>query len=329
MRRRLLLVALVAAAAGAAAYAALLPADPGGAAQVFTVRPAATVQSIAADLAAARLIRSALAFDLAARARGLARRLQSGEYLLTPRMSALEILDHLASGDVVLRRVTIPEGWTIRQIADAFRLAGVAGAPGFERVAQREAAAFPFAFARAIPTGSLEGYLFPDTYRVDHAASARDLAAMMLRRFDAVLTPERRRAAAARGLTVHALVTVASLVEREARVPDERPLVAAVIYNRLRRGMPLQIDATVLYALGDHRDRLTYADLAVDSPYNTYRRPGLPPGPIASPGLASLDAALHPAAADYLYYVLTPDGRHRFSRTYAEHLRAVRRYQTP
>ena len=173
------------------------------------------------------------------------------------------------------------------------------------------------------PDDNLEGYLFPDTYTVPQGATARDIVQMMLDNFDRrVVTPFGAEAGAFPG-GLPAAVTLASLVEREAEVDSDRPLIAAVYRNRLKAGMRLQCDATVQYALPEHKTRLFYADLRVDSPYNTYQHAGLPPTPIANPGLPSIEAALHPAAAQYLYYVAGPGGRHVFSTTLAQHEQAV------
>jgi len=176
----------------------------------------------------------------------------------------------------------------------------------------------------------LEGYLFPETYALARHADPAKLIRAMVARFDHVFTPELRAAAQARGLTVRQAVTLASIVEKETAKADERPLVAAVYTTRLRIGMPLQCDPTVIYALakaGRYDGNIHRADLAFDSPYNTYRYPGLPPGPIASPGRAALEAAVHPADAQYLYFVSRNDGSHEFARTLDEHNRNVQKYQ--
>jgi UPF0755 protein len=177
---------------------------------------------------------------------------------------------------------------------------------------------------------NLEGYLFPDTYALPRRASARDLVARMVRRFNVVMNDELRALAGARGLGLRQAVTLASLVEKETASPAERPIVAAVYLNRLREGIGLQCDPTVIYALelrGRFNGNLTRADLAVDSPYNTYRYRGLPPGPIAAPGRSSLEAVAHPAEVDYLYFVSRNDGTHAFASTLAAHNRNVQKYQ--
>jgi UPF0755 protein len=174
---------------------------------------------------------------------------------------------------------------------------------------------------------SLEGYLFPDTYYFVRGLTSEEMLTRMVQRLRAKLTPEREARARSRGVSVHQLLTLAAIVEREAIAPEERTTIAAVFWNRLRRDMPLQADPTVQYAVGKERRALTRADLQIDHPFNTYRRPGLPPGPIASPGLASIDAVLEPATVPYLYFVAMDDRRHQFSITLEEHNAAVARYR--
>jgi UPF0755 protein len=314
------------AALVAAGWWEVRPVGPGGRVSVVIPRGAST-RRIGEVLAAAGVVRDPRAVLIATVARRAAGRLRHGEYLLAPSQSALEIVDALVRGDVVLHRVTIPEGYTVGQIADLLAAEGLADRERFLRVALHSGRRLRRSGLADLPLESLEGYLFPDTYRVTRGLDEEALVAMMLDRFDAAVGAGERDAARAHGLTLHQLLTVASMIERETRVAGERPLVASVIYNRLARGMRLEIDATVLYALGRHKEHLTLADLEVDSPYNTYRYPGLPPGPIANPGLAAIAAAAAPAETPYLYYVLKPDGSHHFSRTLEEHRAAVRRYR--
>jgi UPF0755 protein len=287
----------------------------------------ASAWAIGRQLADAGLLRTPASLVVAAALQRRLGALQHGEYLLRPSQSAWEIAERLARGTTRVHRVTIPEGYTLRQIADALADAGLVDRARFLDVALGRGRSLGRPWLAALPTDSLEGYLFPDTYYLSRGLSEEAVIGLMLDRFEAAVDQSLRAAAAARGLSLHELVTVASMVEREAQVPAERPVIAGVIYNRLARGMRLEIDATVLYALGRHKATVTLADLAVDSPYNTYRRTGLPPGPIANPGLAALEAAARPASVPYLYYVRRPDGRHHFSRTLAEHLDAVRRYR--
>lgn len=304
----------------------LRPAGPGPS-RIVAIPPGSTTRQIGELLTRAGLIRSPRALVVAARLRRAGGRLRHGEYALAPTQGPLEIVDVLVEGRGLLHRVTIPEGFTIRQIADTLAAAGLVQRERFIDLATRGGRRFARPALAGLPTDSLEGYLFPDTYHLPRSLDEEAVIGAMLDRFDAAVDATVRDAARARGLTLHQLVTIASMVERETRLAAERPMVAGVIYNRLARGMRLEIDATVLYALGQHRDRVRLADLAVDSPYNTYRYEGLPPGPIASPGLAAIAAAARPAVVPYLFYVLKPDGSHHFSRTLAEHQAAVRRYQ--
>ncbi|MDI6772863.1 MAG: endolytic transglycosylase MltG [bacterium] len=278
--------------------------------RTVVVPPGETTWQIGRRLAEARVVRSARAVVVAARMQRADGRLRSGEYALSPAQSAWQIVGILARGEAILHRLTIPEGYTVAQIADALAEAGLADHGRFLDLALRS-----------------EGYLFPDTYLLPRGLGEAALIARFRARFDTVIGADLREVARARGLTLHQLITVASMIEREARVPGERAVIAGVIYNRLRLGMRLEIDATVLYALGRHKAELSFADLTVDSPYNTYRNPGLPPGPIANPGLAAVAAAAAPEETPFLYYVLRPDGSHHFSRTLREHQDAVRRYR--
>ncbi len=295
--------------------------------KTVVIPPGESARQIGQRLEQAGVVRSARAFVLAARITGVAGSLRHGEYSLSPTQGALEIAGVLARGESVLHRVTIPEGYTVAQIAELLAGMGLAGRERLTELATAGAHRFPRATLRNLPIDSLEGYLFPDTYYLAKGLGEAAVIEHLLNRFDAAVGAALRDAAAARGLTLHQLITIASLIEREARVASERPIIAGVIFNRLERGMKLEIDASVLYALGSHKPIVTYADLEVDSPYNTYRYPGLPPGPIANPGLAAIAAAAAPAQTPYLYYVLKPDGTHQFSRTLEEHNRAVRRYR--
>jgi UPF0755 protein len=237
-------------------------------------------------------------------------------------MSLRAVIHKITEGRVDAVKVTIPEGFTVWQIADKLAENGLVDRARFLELVTHGGRSF----VAESPAGTerLEGYLFPSTYLIPVRASPREIVTQMLDTFRNQVIPELaantdRLSVDGKPVSVHQVVTVASLVEREAKKPADRPLVSAVIWNRLARGMRLQVDATVLYAMGEHRPRLYYRDLGIDSPYNTYTHVGLPPGPIANPGLASIRAALHPARVDYLYYVARPDGSHIFSRTLEEH----------
>lgn len=247
-----------------------------------------------------------------------------GHYLFEKGMRYGEVLDLLAAGPNYQVRVTIPEGLTVRQTAE--RLSAALGFKVEDFLAECYSRLHPTPFLEGRDV-TLEGFLFPKTYDLHPDASPGEVIDVMLRQFEREVADLDWGKAESMGLSPYEVVIVASMVEKEAMLEEERPLVAAVIYNRLRRNMPLQIDATVQYALPQWKPRLTYQDLQVDSPYNTYKKKGLPPGPICSPGKSSLAAALEPASVDYLYYVATEEGRHFFTSDYQEFLEAKKRYQ--
>lgn len=272
------------------------------------------------------LIHNKKTFLLYVRMRGALGNLRAGRYRLSPNMPLAQIVDHLTGkdGETDELSVTIPEGFTLRQIAERLGSQGIVKDPQeFLRVVQsaRPLLSAPF----PLPSIGLEGYLFPETYRFLPDSRPEEVAQAMLDEFTRRFYEPHKEEIARSRHSLHEIVTIASLIERETSVPEERTRIAGVIENRLKRGMRLQIDASVLYALEKHKSRVLYQDLKVDSPYNTYRQAGLPPGPIASPGLDCLKAALHPEQHDFLFYVAGPEGSHVFSRSEAEHLRAVAR----
>jgi UPF0755 protein len=326
----LFLIIVVALAAGAAWYfytGVDRPFKGYDAAEQFVEIPQGSGSAgIAKRLADAGVIQDVNSFRLALWLSGSARRLQAGEYRFDRPMSARQVADKIARGEVYVRPITFPEGLTIKQMAALYESKGLGEASAF--IAAAKNAALVSAIDPAAT--DLEGYLFPDTYSLTRKATAEQLVARMAASFLKALTPDTIAAAAARGLTVRQLVTLASIVEKETGNKAERPLVAAVYSNRLKIGMGLQCDPTVIYALeraGKYDGNLTREDLQFDSPYNTYRYAGLPPGPIASPGRASLDAAANPPDAPYLYFVSKNDGSHAFAATLDEHNRNVHEYQ--
>ncbi|MGO0122277.1 endolytic transglycosylase MltG [Desulfothermobacter acidiphilus] len=291
------------------------------------VPPEVSAHWIADRLQRQGVIRSSLCFRIYIHWQGIDQRISPGEYLFRGRLSLAQVAEQLARGPVRWR-ITVPEGYTLEQLAELLQAKGIADSQEFWQVAEHYP--FSYSFLHEAPAGRrrLEGYLFPDTYVVPAGTPLPEILNLMLERF-AQVSREMDLEAGAReqGLTLNQLVTMASLVEREAKYDDERPLIAGVLYHRLHIGMPLQVDATVAYALNQWDRPLTHSDLQVDSPYNTYRIQGLPPGPIAFPGKASLEAVLYPQATDYLYYVAKPDGHHAFARTLIEHEENIRRYQ--
>ena len=290
---------------------------------LVTVPPGANAHAIGQILARKRLIRKATGFVLAARWAGVAGRMKAGRYELSPAMSPREIATRIALGLTANDFVTIPEGFTLAQIAHRLAKEHMADEAKFLALARTQGHTFKAAGFQP-PDDNLEGYLFPDTYRILKGTTEREIITQMLDDFrQHVLTADNKALIAQHPGGLAAAVNLASLVEREAETDGDRPLIAAALSNRLTSGMRLQCDATIQYALPQHKTRLLYADLRVDSPYNTYKYAGLPPTPICSPGLPSIEAALKPAPVNYLFYVAKPDGSHIFSATLAEHDRAV------
>jgi UPF0755 protein len=323
-----LLILIGAAAIGAWFYLGVDRPFKGydGAEQFVEIPSGSGTSAIARRLADAGVIRDEISFKLALWLSGNARRLQAGEYRFDHAISARQVADKIARGDVYVRPITFPEGLTAKQMAALYESKDFGEAQEFLDATKNAAlvsAVDPVA-------KDLEGYLFPDTYKLPRTSTADQLVGRMVGSFMKALTPDVIEQAEARGMNVRQLVTLASIVEKETGNPAERPLVAAVYANRLKIGMGLQCDPTVIYALeraGRYHGNLTRDDLQFDSPYNTYRYAGLPPGPIASPGRASLEAAASPADVPYLYFVSKNDGSHAFATTLDEHNRNVQEYQ--
>ncbi len=295
------------------------PDAPG---RVVYIPPGSGLRAIAGQLEDAGVVRHRWLFVSAALLARQHRALRPGEYALRSDMSLREILQLLAVGRVLLHRVTIPEGFTARQIAAMLAREGLADEVRFLALATDPV----FAQRLGLEQGGLEGFLFPDTYLLARGLREEDILRQMVARFRQLFGETEVARARELGLSVGAVVTLASIVEREARVAEERALVSGVFHNRLRRAMPLQADPTVLYPSAGRR-RITRLDLRTATPYNTYVIAGLPPGPIANPGRAALQAALYPAQTAFVYFVARKDGSHEFSRSLRDHERAVRRYQ--
>ena len=314
-----LILLLLIVAAGFVGYTLYLPAGPSGA-QFLLLHPGSSARKIAHDLKAAGMIRSETAFLMVHAWK--AKSLKAGEYKFDHPATVTEVYDRIARGDIVVHTVTIPEGYNIFEVAIAMEQAGLGRRDDFLKVARD-----PSLVADLDPQAkTLEGYLFPDTYEFTRTQTLHDMAGVMVHRF--------RQAAQQIGLTqdVHRAVTMASIIEKESAIPDERPLVASVYYNRLTKKVQLAADPTVVYAseiIGKYDGVIHQSDLALDSPYNTYKYAGLPPGPIANPGRTALAAALHPADSNYLYFVADPanPGHHHFAVTAAEHARNVAAYR--
>lgn len=287
---------------------------------VVAIPVSATANQVGEILKQNELVRSPLLFSLYARYTGMDSRIKAGEYRLNDSFSTPEVLRELVEGRLAEQSFTVPEGFTTAQIADLLASKGLADREKFLKAVSDEEFSYPF--IQGLPKGEkrLEGYLFPDTYQADRGSTEKSIIDMMLKRFESEMEELNYEAQAeSNGVTLHEALTIASLVEREALVDEERPLIAGVIYNRLEIDMPLQLCATVQYAQGATKPKLYYEDLEIDSPYNTYKIYGLPPGPISMPGRNSLLAAVRPASTEYLYYVAKPDGTHAFAATLAEH----------
>ncbi len=330
------LLILVIAVVAWLAWALYLPVQPSGTKFVL-LRPGSSSRHIADELHSAGVIRSARAFLLMHYALG--RTLKAGEYKFDREATARQIHDRLARGDIYVHTVTIPEGFNVFDIAGVVQLAGLGSAQDFLNAVKADVV-----FIRDLDpkATTLEGYLFPDTYGFTKTQSMHDMIAIMVHRFRraaeqlGMICPTNQlqavsvTGAAAACPDIHAVVTMASIVEKETAVPPERPVVAGVYYNRLQRGIALAADPTVIYAAlvsGRYTGAIHQSDLQFDSPYNTYRHAGMPPGPIANPGRASLQAALHPDQNDFLYFVSDGNGHHRFARTLDEHSRNVAAYR--
>jgi UPF0755 protein len=301
------------------------PAAREGETQIVTIPSGMSLTAIATTLEQAQVIRQRWMFVLYVSLLQRGSYLQAGAYALRATMSPAQIGHILRSGKVVHHTLTVPEGLTIRDMASLVAAKGL----GNQQTLLDLASDQTFIASLGLTVPSLEGYLFPETYHTPHGMRERDLLMLMVRTLQKNYTPEIAAQAQRLGLSQHEVLTLASLIEKEAQLDEERALIAAVYHNRLRRGMRLQCDPTVIYALGERFDgNLRKADLEVDSPYNTYRYVGLPPGPIASPGRQSIEAAVAPAPVDYLYFVATGhNGTHQFSRTLLEHNNAVAKYQ--
>jgi len=314
-----LLLFVIVLTAAFLAYGLLLPTGPQSQ-QLVQLKPGSSARRIAADLKQAGIIRSEYAFLLWHYLRGH-RSLKAGEYAFDHPAGAREVYDRIARGDIYFHTVVVPEGFNIFDVASAIDAAGLGSHDDFLHIARTQTTLVRDLDPKA---PSLEGYLFPDTYHFTRTQSLHDIAAAMVHRF--------RQAIHEIGVNgdLHTIVTMASIVEKETAVPEERPVVASVFHNRMARNMVLATDPSVIYAAllnNRYRGTIYQSDLQFNSPYNTYRTAGLPPGPICNPGRASLLAAMHPAATEYLYFVSDNQGHHRFARTQQEHSVNVAAYR--
>ncbi len=300
-----------------------VPASRAGGKKAVNIQKGTSFRVIAADLEEKGIIRSADSFIFAASILGDYKKVKAGEYEIDSSMTPLHILDMLVKGKVKKYIVTIPEGYNIREVA------AILGGEGLVDEAQFLSKVTDKNYAKALGFNALtlEGYLFPDTYEFTKGMSDEEIIARMVERFLTVYDSEFAGDAKKRGMTMRKAVTLASIIEKETGSPQERELVSAVFQNRLKKGVKLQSDPTVIYDIRDFNGALTRKDLYARRPHNTYIYYGLPPGPISNPGRASLRAAINPAKENYLYFVSKNDGTHFFSRSLKEHNRAVRQYQ--
>ncbi|WP_243450192.1 endolytic transglycosylase MltG [Desulfosporosinus sp. Sb-LF] len=305
------------------------PYSSTGVSEKITISPGTTATQLAEELQQRHLIRSAWMFKYLARSLQANFKLYAGDYQLAPQMTPNEMISRLIKGATPMANnlVTIPEGYSTEQIIDLLVQKGIGSKAELEKVVEEDE--FPYEFLKNAPPGihRLEGFLFPSTYAIDTKTSPHAALNLFLQQFAKELTPEVQKNLDTMKLTVSQWVTLGSLVEKEAKMESDRPLIASVFMNRLKIKQPLQSCATIQFLLGTPKSKLYDKDLQIPSPYNTYLHPGLPPGPIANPGHASLQAALHPAQTDLLYFVAKSDGYHAFAKTYAEHLKNVKLYQ--
>jgi UPF0755 protein len=329
--RNLFLLLLVALAAlGIAAYQIIrwaegpaVPARLHPPSKVVTIPDRSTFQQVAALLERERLIKSRLAFVWFGRLKSADRKIQAGEYELNPSMVPAEIISKLLGGQVVLHPVLIPEGLTMVQIADVFEQQGLAPREELLRLMKDRT----FIASLGITADTLEGYLYPDTYKFPKAVKSKEIITTMVEHLHQVYGPDLQARAQELKMTQHEVLTLASVIEKESGSNGEREEISAVFHNRLKRRIPLQSDPTVIYGLPSFDGNIHKKDLASPSPYNTYRIAGLPPGPIANPGIQSIRATLYPSGSHALYFVSKNDGTHQFSATLAEHNQAVEKYQ--
>lgn len=288
----------------------------------MVVKPGTTASEISDRLMQRGVIDSRLRFWWLMKLQGDASKFKTGTYAFTPHMDEQAVLDKLVAGDTTVVKFTIPEGFGIKEIAKRLADEGLVDEQEFLAEA-KDFAPYDYMKKRPNVRYAAEGYLFPDTYVIHSDVSAEGIMKMMAEDFDTRLTPALRQQAAAKGLSIHDLITLASLVEKEARYDEDRPIIAQVFFKRLQMGMPLQSDTTLQYLMAGPKEDVSIEDTKIDSPYNTYQHEGLPPGPIASPGMKSILAVLNPANTDYLYFVADRQGHNHYSQTYDEHLAIV------
>ena len=299
------------------------PSGPGNGIFFFNINPGDSFSTVAENLHNKNIVEDIFRFRIYAYINKKDRAIKAGEYQISPSMTPEEILGKFVAGKVYLYKLTIPEGVNISQIGDIIEKSGLCAKKRFIAKAMDKT----FAEEMHMPHKSFEGYLFPETYYFPKNVLPQKIIKTMVSRFKSIMGDEWKRRAEEIGLSVHEVVTLASIIEKETGTPSERPIISSVFHNRLKKGMRLESDPTVIYGIKDFDGDIKRKHLREETPYNTYVIKGLPPGPIASPGYESLKAALHPAKTSYFFFVAKGDGTHYFSRNYNEHLLAVRKYQ--
>ncbi len=291
---------------------------------IVSIKKGESLRELGDTLQGEHMIASSNFFVLYARLTGVETQIKAGSYRIDNALSMKEILRRIVGGEVLRYQVTIPEGYTNDQIARLLVSKGIVTNDGWRAALKTEKFAYPFLENAPAGPKRLDGFLFPATYDLYADFTASEIQQMMLERFGTAFTPDLQQRARQEGLSVRQVIILASIVEREARLESERPIIASVFLNRLKHGMRLESCATVQYVLGTPKEKLTYQDVRIPSPYNTYLHDGLPPGPISNPGLASIRAVLYPANSNYYFFVAKGDGSHVFSTTYGQHVTATR-----
>jgi UPF0755 protein len=305
-------------------YQGTRPASQDSRSITFDVQPGMTLKQVAFELFNQRLILSPNAFQAIAYIQDKEKQIMVGEFSLSPSMLPTEIILRLTSGKTILYPLTIPEGYRITEIASLLNIQGLANSEVFILQTQDK----NLIKSMDIPTDSLEGYLFPDTYYLSKLTPEKKIVQKMVNTFkEKVIQSKLLKSAKKSPLSLHEIITLASLIEKETGLDSERKLISSVFHNRLRKNMRLQTDPTVIYAIEKFDGNIRKRDLKIDSPYNTYRYKGLPPGPISNPGIKSIEAAISPIKSNHLYFVSRQDGSHHFSSTLVEHNQAVKKYQ--
>jgi UPF0755 protein len=299
------------------------PSNPHDAEKTVMILPGQDLSTLTKKLTSEGIITHPVKFKLIARLKGYAKQLKAGEYALGGNMPPIDILQTIVNGKVRLHRLTVPEGYNLKQISKVVAETGLISPQAFLKAC----ADSELIKKEGISGKTFEGYLFPDTYFFPKGVGADKIISTMVKRFWSVYTPEWQQRTEELGYTIHEIITLASIIEKETGEASERPVISSVFHNRIKKGMRLESDPTVIYGIDSFDGNITRKHLSTPTPYNTYTQKGLPPGPIANPGKASIQAALYPADTPYIYFVAKGDGTHQFSTNIKEHTRAVRHYQ--